>query len=89
MAWTDDLKERINKFSTKNEDVLAAERIKSNPKYNQVLEKLKELYAQRTVLNAQLEKVELDIDACLFMIATNEKKDELNKTANISSRINQ
>lgn len=74
MTYIDSLKERIRPFKTRDPDDIAAERIKNNPDYAQALIKLKELYAKRTLALDRLEKIELDIDACLLLLAMNEKK---------------
>ena len=90
MAWTDDLKEKINNFSTKDPDKKDADRIRKDPRYASVLEKLEDLYDKRNVMNAQLQKIELDIDACLLLVAMNEKKEEITKSVkNVSSRVNE
>jgi ABC-type ATPase with predicted acetyltransferase domain len=89
MVWTEELKERINRFATKNPDARDAEKIRNNPKYANMLEKLEVLYDQRNMLAAQLEKVELNIDACLLLAAMNEKKEEIDNNIKSGERINQ
>lgn len=89
MVWTEELKERINRFATKNPDARDADKIRNDPKYSIMLEKLSVLYDQRNILAAQLEKVELDIDACLILAAMSEKKEEINNNIRSGERINQ
>ena len=78
MTYVESIKDRINSFRTKNMDDLTAEKIKNDPQYKAALVKLEELYIRRANIMGQLEKVELDIDACLLLVAMNEKKEEIN-----------
>lgn len=91
MPWVDEFKEKIESFSSKNPDYVAADRIRKDPKYTAVLDKLQKLYNQRKIVLGQLEKCELDIQACLIVLAHADRKEEINKekeTINPSSRIN-
>lgn len=91
-SFLDDLKARIRPFKTRNADDIIAEKIKSDPKYVEVLAKLEELYNKRKIILSQLENVELDIDACLLLLAMSEKKEEnknvIKDLKNPSARIN-
>lgn len=76
----DIIKATIDKFSHKQTpDEVDAVRIRSNPQYNQVITKIEDLYIKRGQLVDQLEKIELDIEACLIMVAMNERKEEIDK----------
>ena len=81
----DYLKDTIEKFASrksKDPDDVDAARIRDNPNYVKVLDKLNELYTQRAHILGQLEKVELDIDACLLMVSMNERKEAINREEN-------
>jgi hypothetical protein len=83
-----DLKDTINRFTTRKSrdpDDVDAARIIANPNYAKVLEKLDELYRQREFYLGQLEKIELDIDACLLLVSMNERKAEINREENKNS----
>ena len=76
----DFVKATIEKFSHKQTpDEVDAVRIRSNPQYAQVITKLEELYVLRGQLVDHLEKIELDIEACLIMVAMKERKEEIDK----------
>lgn len=81
----DALKERIKRFSSSKpkdpdeEDII---RIRNNPQYASVLAKLEELYIKREQLVGNLEKIELDIEACLVLLSMNERKEEINRNIN-------
>lgn len=79
MSYIDSIKERIKGFERKNPDDISADKIKNDPKYEKVLQKLEELYVARSQITAQLEKCELDIDACILLLAMSEKKEEIDK----------
>jgi len=83
----DDLKDTIGRFTTRKSrdpDDIDAARIRDNPNYAKVLEKLNELYRQREFYLGQLEKIELDIDACLLLVSMNERKQEINREENMN-----
>ena len=90
MDWVNDLKEKIKPFESKNPDYVAADKIRSDPKYTPIIDKLRVLNDNRIILKNQLEKIELDIEACLIVLAHAERKEEINNKikSNPSSRIN-
>lgn len=93
MTWINELKEKIKGYDSKNPDNVAADKIRNDPKYQPILDKLRLLNDNRVILKNQLEKVELDIEACLIVLAHAERKEEINKEnnkvkSNPSSRIN-
>jgi hypothetical protein len=77
-SYIDSIKERIKNFKTRNPDEIDAESIRNNPKYDEVLKRLEDLYSTRNNLLGRVEKLDLDIDACLLLMAMDKKKEEIN-----------
>lgn len=79
MNFVDGLKAKLKK----QDRVDFVKSIRDNPEYERVLEKLRQLTAQRESIQKALMKVELDIDACLVLIEMKREKDEIDKDKNI------
>ena len=75
MPFVDNLKDiarkKEKKFQDKDDDF--ASQIRDNPQYERVIEKLRQLYLERQHLWNRLNKIELDINTCLVVIAIAEE----------------
>lgn len=66
------LREYTEEKSYENKLKGISKRLRSNPKNNQVIQKLKQLYDERERLKVELEKRETEIDFCLNYLHYND-----------------